>query len=225
MTNCDGVAYATAEDYVGFLCNSARISRVHDGPDEALSLTDSIGRFRTRGIQAGVGMILYNLTDGSQAVVTGVTEDNLVGTLTGGVDNFWEIGDQYLIVTVDAFERATVDHYLEVTASDIAAAVAAGGQCECSITAWGAALLKKLNILDAISLYVCSCRAGAISDTERQQHRNFVEAQLKLIREGRIDVCGGSGSDGPAFGSSKEAVTPFAAAQIIRDRIERGRGV
>lgn len=224
MTNCDGLAYASPDDYVSFLCSSARLSRVHDGADEALSLTDSIGKFRTRGVQAGAGMILYNLTDGSQAVVTAATETNLAGTLTGGVDNFWNVGDVYLIVVLDAFERATVDHYLTVTASDIASAVSAGGQCECAISAWGAEFLAKLNILDSISFYVCSCRNGAIDDTTRQQYRNFVNDNLALIREGKIDICGGAGSDQPAFGAAKMAVTAWAQAEIISDRIEQQRG-
>lgn len=221
MTNCTG-PYATADDYVSFVCTSRRISRVHTGADNAASLTDSMAKFRTKGILSGEGMILYNLTDGSQGYVTAVTETNLEAALAGGVDNHWDEGDTYLITAIDAFERATIENYLSVAASDVQAAVAAGGQCDCAIAPWGTELLKKLNILDALSFYQCSCM-NPLDDTARQQLRNWMSDQLALIRTGKIDICGGPGSDGPAFGSSKEAVTPFAAAQIIRDRIEQGR--
>lgn len=221
MSNCDG-AFASADDYVSFVCTSRRISRVHDGADEALSLTDSMAHFKTKGVLAGQGMVLYNLTDGSQGYVTAVTDTNLEATLSGGVDNFWARGDQYLITTIDAFERATIENYLELTASDVASAVAAGGQCDCTATAWGLALLKKLNIIDAMSFYTCPC-LNSLEDTERQQLRNWMSDQLELIRTGKVDICGGPGSEGAAFGTSKEAVTPFARAQIIRDRIEQGR--
>lgn len=221
MTNCTG-AYASADDYISFACISRRISRVHTGLDEALSLTDSMARFKSKGVAANEGMILYNLTDGSQGYVTAVTDTNLEAALAGGVDNFWEPGDVYLITAIDAFERATIENYLTITASDVAAAVSAGGQCDCAISAWGAALLMKLNIIDALSFYTCPCMTQ-LTDVERQQYRNWMDARLEEIRTGKVDICGGPGSDGPAFGSSKEAVTVFAASQIVLDRILQGR--
>lgn len=223
MTNCTG-PYATVEDYISFTCRQSRLARVHDGADNAASLTDTMARFNTQGVTAGQGMILYNVTDGSQGYVTAVSADNLVAPLTGGTENLWDIGDSYLIVTIDAFERATIQNYLDITAADVQAAVAAGGQCNCTLADWGAALLQKLNIVDAMSLYTCPCH-NVLNETERQQLRNWMDDKLEQIRTGKIDLCGGSGSEQPAFGSIKMAVTPFAAREIIIDRILQGRGV
>lgn len=223
MTNCTG-PFATADDYVSFVCTSKRISRVHTGTANAATLTDSMAKFRSKGVLPGEGMIVYNLTDGSQGYITAVTDTTLEAALAGGTDNDWDVGDTYLVTVIDAFERATIENYLTITASDVAAAVAAGSQCDCTPAPWGLELLKKLNIIDALSFYTCSCMSP-LDDTARQQYRNWMSEQLALIRTGKIDICGGPGSDGPAFGSSKEGVTPFARGQIIRDRIERGQGV
>lgn len=218
---CDG-AWASAEDFVSFWCTESRIARVHDGAANVAILTDSMARFRSKGVQAGAGMIVYNLTDGSQATITDATETTLAGTLAGGTDNDWDVGDHYLVVTVDAFERATIEHYLEVTASDVSAALAAQLMCDCTLSAWGAELVKKLNIIDAASFYTCSCAGPKLTESERKAYREWMSEQLTLIRTGKLDLCEGApGSEYPAFGSVKEAITPFAAAQIISDRIAK----
>lgn len=220
--SCDG-AYATPEDFLSFFCQESRISRVHDGAAGAAVLTDSMAHFVSLGVEAGVGMIVYNVTDGSQGVVTAVTETTITATLSGGTDNDWDPGDEYLIVTINAFDRSSVSHYLEVTASDVASALAAQDACECSLSPWGAAFLMKLNIIDAASFITCGCMTK-LSDTERQQYRNWMSAQLELLRTGKLDVCqGGTGSDYPAFGNIERAVTDFAAARIIANSAARNR--
>lgn len=219
--SCDG-AFASAEDFVSFFCSESRLARVHTGAANAASLTDSMAQFRTKGVQAGVGMIVYNLTDGSEGVITGATETELTAALAGGVENDWDVGDQYLVVTVDAFDRASIEHYLAITASDVHAAMAAQGACDCALSAWGSELAKKLNIIDAASFYQCSCMVK-LTVEERTAYRAWMSDQLALIRTGKIDLCagGGGGSEAPAFGSVKEAITDFAAAQIISDRIAK----
>ena len=217
---CNG-RYASAEDFVSFWCTESRISRVHTGANNASVLTDSMAHFRNLGVEAGAGMIVYNLTDGSQGIITAVDDISITATLAGGLENDWDANDVYLVVTVDAFERASIEHYLDITASDIQSALAAQGMCDCTFSAWGAALVKKLNIIDAAAFHQCSC-AVKLTETERQQYRNWMDAQLKLIREGKIDLCeGGTGSEAPAFGSVKEGITEFSKAQIISDRIAK----
>lgn len=221
--SCDG-AFATPEDFSSFFCMDSRIARVHTGANNAAILTDSMARFRNKGVRADVGMIVYNLTDGSQGVVTAVDDNNITATLTGGTDNDWDAGDSYLIVTIDAFERASIEHYLEITASDVHSALAAQGACDCDLSPWGLQLAKKLNIIDAASFTQCGCMVK-LSPEERQQYRNWMDARLEEIRTGKVDLCdGGTGSEAPAFVSVKEAVTEFAAAQIVSDRIARGGG-
>lgn len=219
---CSG-AYADAEDYVSFFCVESRLSRVHDGAGNAAILTDSMARFKSRGVQAGVGMIVRNLTDGSRGTITAVDETMVTAALTGGNENDWDVGDSYLTVTVDAFERATIDHYLQLTVSDIHAALAAQLMCDCALSAWGAELVKKLNIVDAASFYTCSCAGPKLTESERKAYRDWMGEQLSLIRTGKLDLCeGASGAEYPAFGSVKEGVTEFARAQIISDRIAKG---
>ena len=46
-----------------------------------------------------VGRTVYNLTDGSQATITGNTTHQISGTLAGGVDNDWDTGDSYRVAT------------------------------------------------------------------------------------------------------------------------------
>lgn len=216
---CSG-ALASPEDYISFFCNSSRIARVHTGENNAAALTDSMAHFRTMGVEAGVGMILYNLTDGSQGVVTEVSENVITAALAGGVENLWDTGDSFLIVTITAFERSSITHYLEITASDIHSAMAAQGACDCTLSAWGAQLAIKLNIIDAASFYTCGCM-NKLTPEERGQYRAWMDLRLEEIRTGKVDLCegGGGGSEAPAFGSSKEGVTEFAVAQIISDRI------
>lgn len=42
-------------------------------------------------------MLLKNTTDGSEGLVTTVTEDTVTCTLAGGTDNAWDVGDSYEI--------------------------------------------------------------------------------------------------------------------------------
>jgi hypothetical protein len=221
---CDG-AFATADEYTSFFCKDSRLSRVHTGENNAAILTDSMARFRTKGVESNVGMIVYNLTDGSQGVVTAVDDNNITAPLEGGTENLWDAGDEYLIVTIDATDRASVEYYLAFTAADVHSAMAAQGACDCTLSAWGLQLAKKLNIIDAASFVSCGCM-NKLSDVERQQYRNWMDARLEEIRMGKVDLCegGGSGSEAPAFGSVKEAVTVFAQAQIISDRNARESG-
>ena len=214
--------YATPDDYVSFWCTESRLSRVHDGAGNAGTLTDTMAHFRSKGVLGGVGMIVYNLTDGSQAVITAVDETTLTGTLAGGTDNDWDVGDQYLVVTLDAFERATIEHYLEVTASDVSAALAAQLMCDCTLSSWGRELVRKLNIVDAASFYTCSCAGPKLTEQERKNYRDWMGEQLTLIRTGKLDLCEGApGAEYPAFGAVKEGITDFARAQIISDRIAK----
>lgn len=219
---CSG-RFASADDYLSFFCSDSRIARVHTGESNAAALTDSMARFKTMGVQAQVGMILYNLTDGSQGVVTEVTENVITAPLAGGVENLWDAGDSYLIVTITAFERSSIEFYLDTTASDIHSAMAAQGACDCDLSEWGAQFVMKLNIIDAASFYTCGCM-NKLTVEERTQYRTWMDVRLEEIRTGKVDLCeggGGDDSEGPAFGSVKEAVTEFAVAQILSDRLAK----
>jgi hypothetical protein len=220
---CSG-AYAAAWEFTAFWCANALLSRAHDGANNSAVLSDSQAQFVTRGVRANVGMMLYNLTDGSSGVVTALTETTLTATLTGGIDNDWDTSDVYRITTMDAGEIATVGYYLDIVANDLHAALAAQGACDCTLSTWGAGLLKKLNIIEAGAMYSCSCGSPHLTDAQRQTYFDWMNTQTELLRTGKIDVCqGATGSEYPAFGAAELALTDFAAGQIVANRWARTR--
>lgn len=220
MTNCAG-RWAEAWEFQAMWCSSSILKGQHEGANAAASLYESIGQFVSFGVRANVGMILYNLTDGSSGRVTAVDEENMTATLAGGTDNLWDTGDIYRIVTIDARQIAQIEAKLDMTASDITAVVSARGACNC-LTASGLELLAKLNCIEAAMFYTCSCSGPTLSPEERAQLREWMGLQLGMIQNGQIDLCGGTGSATPAFGSAQIGYTDFASAEIIQGRMQRG---
>lgn len=122
-----------------------------------------------------------------------------------------------------AEEEATVNRYLAIAASDIHATLASAGACNCTLADWALEFLKKLNIVDAAIYHRCPCARPHISDDERAGYLEWMNLQLELIRESKVDVCAGAtGADWPVTGWAEQAVTEFAAAQIILNRAARG---
>jgi len=75
--------------------NQAPYRGVHDGLDNVAVLTDTSQAWT---VNALIGKLLFNLTDGSSTTVTANTADTVTGILAGGTDNDWDIGDVYVIV-------------------------------------------------------------------------------------------------------------------------------
>ena len=71
----------------------ALASGAHDGGNATATLTDSGADFVIDGVV--IGDIVLNLTDGSEGNVTAVAATTIGGSLIGGTDNLWDIGDQY----------------------------------------------------------------------------------------------------------------------------------
>jgi hypothetical protein len=76
---------------------------VHDGGDDAASLTDtSVNFIADHGVL--IGDIVENFTDGSRATITAITSttaglyNTLVGVLSGGADNDWDDDDKYRVL-------------------------------------------------------------------------------------------------------------------------------
>ena len=217
---CSG-RFASSWEFATFWCMGSLISRVHDGGNLSPKLIDSQASFRSKGVRAGVGMVVYNVTDGSQGTITDVTDTEITAALSGGTRTYWRNGDTYRVTPLDAFEIAQIEHYLDVAAAPINAALAAAGACNCALSEWGVQHLKNLNIISAASFYTCTCSIK-LTDEERAANREWAAEQLRQIRTGEIDLCeGGTGKDYPAFGDLERAVTDFAAARIIANRAAR----
>lgn len=65
-----------------------------DTSASAAFMTDSGEAFTVDGL---IGWTIYNITDGSSAVITDNTATTVTGTLSGGTDNDWDSGDKYVI--------------------------------------------------------------------------------------------------------------------------------
>lgn len=215
---CTG-AYADAYDFATFWCVGGLETGVdNSGGAGNAFLTDTTEDFLAMGVE--VAMIVHNITDGSGGLITNVTATTITATLTGGAGNDWDNGDVYRIVAVGANEQAQIATYLGIAASDIHAALAATGACDCSLAAWAEEYLKKLNVIDAAVIHACPCGRAQISDAVKGDWLQWLDRQFELLRTGAVDVCdGATGADFPAIGWAQQSVTEFAAARIILDDI------
>jgi len=117
-----------------------------------------------------------------------------------------------------AAEEATIEVYLDLTASDIHAAMAQSGMCDCTLASWAANYLNKLNVIEAAAFYQCVCANPRLTDEMRMKLIDWASVQLDNIRTMTVDLCAGAtGSDFPAIGIAQMSVTDMAAARIIFD--------
>ena len=184
------------------------------------SLQDTQVNFRERGVIANTGQWLWNLTQNTNGPITAIVDNNTI-TATGST---WDDGDLYRISLITTMERGQIEGALDIAASDVMAALAATGQCDCTWAAWGATLAAKLNIIDAASYYQGKCGSPRFTDAQRQNYLIWMGQQLDMIMMGKIDLCAGAtGSTFPAVGWAQQASTPFATADIIwKDILRNG---
>ena len=127
--------------------------------------------------------------------------------------DFWCL--QYVI---EADEQAVIEVYLDLTASDIHAAMAQSGMCDCTLASWATNYLNKLNVIEAAAFYQCVCANPRLTDEMRMKLIDWATFQLDNIRTMTVDLCdGATGSDFPAIGIAQMGVTDMAAARIIFD--------
>jgi len=224
---CSQARYADAWAYAAFWCIGSMVMGLDDsGGAGNASLQDLSAQFINAGLRQDQGMILYNTTQGTSGEITNVSQTTLTAT---GVT--WSNGDAYRAVAIDAAEIATIEHYLNVTASNIHAARAAVGACDCALAAWayngnldGNDYLGKLNIIEAGSFHTCSCAMPGqrMTDEQRRLWLTWSNEQLGYIRSGEIELCDGeTGSTFPVVGWAEQAHTEFGAARIIANRLRR----
>lgn len=213
---CSG-RYAEAWQYAAFWCKAQLLTGVHGGAGPAdAALRDTTVNFINAGAVAGTGQILYNVTANTSGPITAVTANTLTAT---GVT--WAANAAYRSAFLTTAERSTLEHYLNITAGDIYAALASVGACSCTFSAWGASYLAQINIILARVFYDCPCSPD-LSDAEKQLYSQLANDRLALIRSGEIDVCqNATGSKYPAIGWAEQGLTEFSQAEIIVKDIER----
>lgn len=213
---CSG-RYAEAWEYASFWCVGSILAGADDSGGAANpSLQDTQAQFLNLGVQANVGMVLYNTTQNTSGIVTAVTATTITAT---GVT--WDNADAYRIVPINAVERSTIENYLNITSNNIHAARAASGGCDCTLASWATDFLGKINIIEAGSFHQCQCAEPGqhLSDEQRRLYLEWSNQQLDNIRTGKIELCdGATGSEFPSVGWAEQTVTEFAKAQIIVNR-------
>lgn len=211
-------SYALPYEYASFWCASGYASRIHEGagPVDAV-LVDSMADFVNMGIKPNVGMLLYNVTKNTSGFVTAVTATTL--TATGVV---WANGDVYRIAAISAAEQATIQMYLNITAADINAALAATNSCDCTFQDWALPYLAKLNIIEAGAFHTCSCGSPRLDNDMRRNLLEWAGIQLDNLRDGKVIVCAGdSGKEYPAVGWAEINHTIWSEAEIIENYLKR----
>lgn len=218
--------YAEAWQYASFWCSTSILINVdNSGGAGNAALTDTTVNFVNFGVEPNVGMIVYNITDGSGGPITAVTATTVTATLAGGTTNLWSDGDEYRLTTLKTPQRSQIEVFLDITAGDIHAALAAANACDCTFAGWGANELAKMNIVLAGALHKCPCARIDLKPEERQSLLDWVTARLEDIRTGKVDVCdGATGADWPSVDFAERSLTDFARREIIANRIERERG-
>ena len=122
----------------------------------------------------------------------------------------------------DADVLASIERALALAASDVHAALASVGACDCTLATWAEAYVKKLNIIDAAVIQNCPC-GNQYSDAEKQMMLNWIDNQFHLIESGKREVCQGhTGSGYPAWGVIQQSWTPWSLANISINEILKG---
>ena len=131
--------------------------------------------------------------------------------------SFWCIAE-----TLSAQEQATIEMYLDIAAADIHAALAASGQCDCTLASWAAMFLVKLNIIDAAIYHRCPCGRPELTDEQKNAFLFWMNEQVAMLRSTKMDVCqGATGAEFPAMAWGRMALTDWATAQTYLDFLMR----
>lgn len=83
----------------------------HAGADGGLILRNDGADFKSCGVTVGVA--IYNDTDGSNGLVTAVTENTVTCTLSDGTNNTWTKDDTYYIYKTSAKDTAISNIYTD----------------------------------------------------------------------------------------------------------------
>ena len=123
---------------------------------------------------------------------------------------------EYFCTTISDSETPMVNRTLQDAAGVIHAARYAQNGCDCTLAAFAVPYLRNLNILLAAAVFRCNCSNITLTPEEKKIYIEMVQAELTLIREGKIELCAGeTGADFAATGWAEQGVSEFARTQII----------
>lgn len=127
-----------------------------------------------------------------------------------------QYADFWCLEDISEDEEEVIANFLDIAATDMHAAMAQTGMCDCTLASWAEQFLAKLNIIDAAIYHNCPCGRPRITDEMRQSYLTWMNDQLTAIRSGNIELCdGATGADFPALGWAQQTWTDWATAEII----------
>lgn len=91
-------AFVDVSNKITFRIRNLQVNRTvssgtHTGVNNVATLTDAAADFIAEGVLTG--MIIKNITDGSQGTITARTATTITAVLISGTDNDWDTGDVY----------------------------------------------------------------------------------------------------------------------------------
>lgn len=120
--------------------------------------------------------------------------------------------------------ESDINRELDLAASQIHAALAAVGACDCTFASWATQYLKHLNSVIAALTLQGPCPCPNLTTEEIGIYAEWSNTRLEEIRTGAVELCQGeTGKDYPAYGVAEVAVTEFAARDILLNYYRRTR--
>jgi len=120
--------------------------------------------------------------------------------------------------------ESLINRQLDLSASQIHAAMAAVGACDCTLASWATEYLKHLNCVIAALTMQGPCPCPNLTTEQISIYAEWVNTRLEEIRSGKIELCQGETAvDYPAFAVAEMAVTGFAARRILENYWMRNR--
>lgn len=124
--------------------------------------------------------------------------------------DFWCLGE------IGSEAETMIRQFLEIAVSDVHAALAATGACDCTLAGWATEYLKKLQVIEAAVIYNCPCGTVNLTDDMKRNWLEWLNGQYKMLRTGEIEVCDGeTGADFPSMGWAEQAWTDWNRAQVV----------
>ncbi|MHC4620117.1 MAG: WD40/YVTN/BNR-like repeat-containing protein [Planctomycetota bacterium] len=117
VTPSPAILQANADQRLWFLSARAAVYGTHTGAADQTTLTDSGASFLTSNVRTG--QVIYNITDGSVGVVGATVTATTItdSSLTGGAEDDWDNGDEYLIIAPSWRSEPWVAHSIQLFAN------------------------------------------------------------------------------------------------------------
>lgn len=111
VTHTDSAEYAMTS--AGVVPGHPLMVGSHKGADGDSVLYDPGADFKSCGVDPNVAQLILNDTDGSEGVVTAVTEDTVTVSLSGGSEDDWDNGDTYIILKTGTEDGVISTHWTD----------------------------------------------------------------------------------------------------------------